>query len=380
MEEGMQKECALLFANMTRELEDFRSLAQAANQKRLELSKSAGGSRRAVDLGNRAKWALVDAVQFGQTMRLYEQDLADLKEERAQKEKLLRELQSNLLKAGTRREEIGRFLKAQHDDGFAKMLKARTLGPEHLETQTHLRRSIRAMQDRIQKLESHLQESKKRLSRANSGNPGLRAPTLDTLNRTFRNMDIALDNQTSDVERLAARVAKLDMKRQRPFNVTPHVAVTTAAALNAERSAHKLKRALLSVRKEPLLNTQAAAAPPAPLAFKTPQRPGIGLGLGLVGGVPFTPPQSTMPGFDFPEDNFNPSPPPAVRRGAGGSGKTRISNSVPLKRNPAGFASPSPPPSFDWGPLPNFGKKPAPVSPDNSLSGSWVADGFGSKK
>ncbi|KAJ7671645.1 hypothetical protein DFH06DRAFT_121173 [Mycena polygramma] len=402
MEEGMQKECAMLFANMTRELEDFRSLAQAANQKRLALSKSAGGSRRTVDLGNRTKWALADAVQFGQTMRLYEQDLADLKEERAQKEQALRELRSNLLKAGTRREEIGRFLKAQHDNDFAKMLKARTLGPEHLETQTHLRRSIRAMQDRIQKLESHLQESKKRLSRANSGNPGLRAPTLDTLNRTFRNMDIALDNQTGDVEKLAARVAKLNMKtgqrnsrapgardarlpdpvtRQRPFNVTPHVAVTTAAALNAERSAHKLKRALLTVRKEPLLNTQAASAPPAPLAFKTPQRSGVGLGLGLVG--PSTPTRGApaMPGFDFPEeDNFNPSPPPAVRRGAGGSGKTRLSNSVPLKRSP-GYATsaPSPPPSFDWGPLPSFQKKATPVSPENSLGGSWIADGFGSK-
>ncbi|KAJ6468466.1 hypothetical protein C8R45DRAFT_909556 [Mycena sanguinolenta] len=397
MEEGMQKECALLFANMTRGLEDFRSLAQAANQRRLELSRSAGSSRRASDLGNRTKWSLADAAQFGQTLRQYEQDLADMKEERSQWEKSVRELQSNLLKAGTRREEIGRFLKAQHDNDFAKMLKSRTLGPEHLETQTHLRRSIRAMQDRIQKLESHLQESKKRLSRANSGNPGLRAPTLDTLNRTFRNMDIALDNQTSDVQRLTARIAKLNMKdsqrtghaastrdarlpdpvtRQRPFNVTPHVAMTTAAALNAERSAHKLKRALLSVRKEPLLNTQAASAPPAPLAFNTPQKPGLGLGLR---GIPSTPPQSTMPGFDFPEDTFNPSPPPAVRRGAGGGGKTRISQSVPLKRGPAGYSTPSPPPTFDWGPLPTF-QKPAPVSPGNSLSGSWVADGFGSNK
>jgi nucleoporin NUP159 len=93
-------------------------------------------------------------------MRLYEQDLTNLKEERSQRQKLLRELQSNLLKgkallaelfayqshlqtAGTRREEIGRFLKAQHDNDFARMLKARTLGPEHLETQTHLRRGIR---------------------------------------------------------------------------------------------------------------------------------------------------------------------------------------------------------------------------------------------
>jgi nucleoporin NUP159 len=64
----------------------------------VELGKSAGGSRRAVDLGDRSKWALGDVVQFGQTVRMFEQDLAQLKEERAQREKLLRELQSNLLK------------------------------------------------------------------------------------------------------------------------------------------------------------------------------------------------------------------------------------------------------------------------------------------
>lgn len=45
--------------------------------------------------------------------------------------------------AGTRKEEISRFNKAKTDKEFAKMLKSRTLGPEHLETQTQLRRSIR---------------------------------------------------------------------------------------------------------------------------------------------------------------------------------------------------------------------------------------------
>jgi nucleoporin NUP159 len=36
-----------------------------------------------------------------------------------------------------------RFNKAKTDTDFARMLKARTLGPEHLETQTQLRRNIR---------------------------------------------------------------------------------------------------------------------------------------------------------------------------------------------------------------------------------------------
>lgn len=45
--------------------------------------------------------------------------------------------------AGTRREEMSRFKKAKNDSEFAKMLKSRTLGPEHLEMQTQLRRDIR---------------------------------------------------------------------------------------------------------------------------------------------------------------------------------------------------------------------------------------------
>jgi hypothetical protein len=47
------------------------------------------------------------------------------------------------LTAETKKEEIARFNKAKTDPEFAKMLKARTLGPEHLETQSQLRRDIR---------------------------------------------------------------------------------------------------------------------------------------------------------------------------------------------------------------------------------------------
>lgn len=71
------------------------------------------------------------------------------------------------------------------------MLKSRTLGPEHLENQTQLRRSIRvgslasqfdkmilsfwkALRDRIQKMEAHLQASKRKLAEAISGKPSLR--------------------------------------------------------------------------------------------------------------------------------------------------------------------------------------------------------------
>ncbi|RDB29456.1 hypothetical protein Hypma_014815 [Hypsizygus marmoreus] len=392
-EEGMQKQCAELVMIMTQELAKLQQLVEDLT-KSMEVTKSRGGSRRNADLGDSSKWALEDVVQFGQVLRQYEKDLEEMEESRASQKQTIREIQSSMLKAGTRKEEISRFNKANRDKDFAKMLKARTLGPEHLEAQTQLRRNIRAMRDRIQKLEDHLKASKKKLAQANSGTPGLKAPSLDTINRTYRNIDIAVQQQAADVAKLSSRISKLNLSstalatttssssrdarlpdpspaRRAPANVTPNVAITTAAALNAERSAHRLKRALLAARTEPLLNTKAAAAPPAPVAFNTPQKavstfappPDFAFKTPLPASLfPVTPNTSTQatpisfPEWTLPEDNFNPSPPPSARRGAGASVKKH--GSVPLKKSGNGIGG-SQPPAFNWGPLPTFDGVPA---------------------
>ena len=138
----------------------MRLLVQRASEKRLELGTFVGGSRKKADLGDNTKWNLGDVVQFGQVLLQYEDDLVTLKALRDAQHRALRDLQSNMLKgmllsylpssqlifmdiAGTRREEMSRFKKAKNDSEFAKMLKSRTLGPEHLEMQTQLRRDIR---------------------------------------------------------------------------------------------------------------------------------------------------------------------------------------------------------------------------------------------
>ena len=110
-----------------------------------------------------------------------------------------------------------------------------------------------------------------------------RPPSLDTVNRTFRNIDIAIGQQKEEVSQLRHRMARLEISggvgtrqlavssSKRPVNVTPNVAITTAAALNAERSAQRLKKALLASRTEPLLNTTATASL-LPPSFQTPQK------------------------------------------------------------------------------------------------------------
>ncbi|KAH7912317.1 hypothetical protein BJ138DRAFT_973611, partial [Hygrophoropsis aurantiaca] len=258
----MQAECLYLFSSLAKELQNLTILADMTSKRTAELQKRSGFLHTTHDLSNPQKWLMSDIKNYGRVMTELQADIKALKDQRTILRRSLHEVGSHMLKAGTKKEEIVRFNRAKTDTEFAKMLKVRTLGPEYLETQTQLRRDIRAIRDRIQKLEDHLQASKKRISEFRTGKPALRAPSLDTIARTFRNIDIAIKHQSEDVNTLRTRLSKLNIsdstrggdksKRsfaapkdssssattsKHPSNVTPNVAITTAAALNAERSA-----------------------------------------------------------------------------------------------------------------------------------------------
>ena len=54
-----------------------------------------------------------------------------------------KELLPSAWTACTRKEEIARFDKALNNPDFARMLKTRNLGPEHVEKQARLRKQVR---------------------------------------------------------------------------------------------------------------------------------------------------------------------------------------------------------------------------------------------
>lgn len=178
--EGMTKECAKLAALVSSELHSVRIvpplydvlsadilvwaktllLSLQARKKRLELYKSSTVSGTQDDLLDPKKFQLHDVVEFGRLLLTLEKDIAVLKDSRAAQLKSIAELEnamlrgtkdtilyalkySHVLVATMRKEEIVRFSKASTDVEFSKMLKARTLSPDHLETQLQLRRSIR---------------------------------------------------------------------------------------------------------------------------------------------------------------------------------------------------------------------------------------------
>jgi nucleoporin NUP159 len=148
---------------------------------------------------------------------------------------------------------------------------------------------------------------------------------------------------------------------RRPLDVTPHVASTTAAALNAEQAARRLKEALLAVRTEPLLNKQAANARPALRVFDTPQKPDVDLassGGSLGGGLLSTP--LTLPPLNVSDSTSRGVSPPLGRR----TTQKHHAKSVQLKSTPT--AGTTTKPSFDWGPLP--GIKPMMMIPSDLRS------------
>ncbi|KAJ3867398.1 hypothetical protein EV359DRAFT_78647 [Lentinula novae-zelandiae] len=401
VESGMQKECHMLVDMMHIELERLRALAGVVAKKRELLSKSAGGSRRKEDLGNHEKWAPCDSAQFGALLRQFEQDIFEIKDFAGKQKADIREVGKSMIKG--KREEIARFNKAKSDNEFSKMLKSRTLGPEHLENQTQLRRNIRAMRTKVDQLEDQLRAHKKRLSEVNTGRPILKPPSLDTIHRTYRNIDIALQQQTDEVAQLSARFLKLNVAastynspatrdprlpsfspRSRPSILTPDVAVTTAAALNAERSAHRLKTMLLKARKEPLLNVKAkelvASGEKVPIVYTTPKLssgfPSMNSGVGiqfdtpiihgpLFAGVaqPSSPDIGKWDTLSFPEDNFHPSTPSSSGGRRGGPPQRKHGPAPSVKKSPApgspevaGLPKASPAASFSWGPLPTFNR------------------------
>lgn len=138
----------------------LRQYAERAAAERERLTKPTNLSHHKDNLANHAHWTMGDIKTWGLVLKTLQHNIKQIGENRLSLLQSLRQLESSMLRggairfskldmstdkfsAGTKKEEITRFNRAKTDPEFAKMLKVRTLGPEHLETQSQLRRDIR---------------------------------------------------------------------------------------------------------------------------------------------------------------------------------------------------------------------------------------------
>ncbi|KAL5485778.1 hypothetical protein ACEPAI_6819 [Sanghuangporus weigelae] len=379
-ESGMQRECQNLYLAMEEELEQLAKMSKAALAMRTNWGRPTGMTHSKETLRDRTKWSFGDLEAFSKVIKDVENDVLAVYRLKDEFLPLIREAESALLKAETRKEEIIRISKAKTDPEFARILKARTLDPDASETQSQLRRQIRLINDRVEQLEAHLKSCKKRLEEHRKGKSSIKAPSLDTVTRIYRNIDVAIEAESEQIETLASRIAKLntddlDMalhgtpspRRRRiengnrslshnddkdddrePYSrpqVTPSIAASTAAALNAERSAMRLKNALLNARKTPLLNTQASQPGRRVLTLDDLTRQDSGIrNASTLSGLPAEPDLSSDPlGTPEQEDIGSESQRRPPRH---------FAHAKPVKLGKTQSPVPSSIATFSWGPVP----------------------------
>lgn len=157
-----------------------------------------------------------------------------------------------------------------------------------------------------------------------------------------------------------------------PRGVTRGVAINTAAALNAERSALRLKNALAKTHRKPILTESRSSISPHvltdpydkyPIQSQTRQPPLTPLPISgnLFGDtyIPVPRPPSTN-SFGRTSNNHIPTSPLAESSTLSGGGGDRLnrapkahhSKSVPLRRDLTSGQANEKIVSFDWGPLP----------------------------
>ncbi|KAF8604196.1 hypothetical protein BDV93DRAFT_472133 [Ceratobasidium sp. AG-I] len=259
---------------MTNELDKFRQDSIALRQRHAQLSQARLPSPVTIQsTASPTKWGLGDLASLRHVTGFVAKEVDQLKGLNKDFAAQMTELQPGAEKVQAKRNEIARYIKAKKDPKYARLLKTRTSSPEHVESQTKLRKSIQVVRERTRQLEDFMAKQKSRIQKQKEGKRDFKVPSIDTINRTMRNIDAALAQKTDEITVLTTRVDRMKLKAPRrkasttgaaPITLPPveseKIKLASAAALNMERASLRLKNALLQVRTETPLNSAAVGA------------------------------------------------------------------------------------------------------------------------
>ena len=79
-------------------MRQLRALASTASQRTAVLRKTSGVMHTKLDLGDPGKWVFGDMKEYGRVLLTVREDLRELKQQRSTLQKVLREVDSNMLK------------------------------------------------------------------------------------------------------------------------------------------------------------------------------------------------------------------------------------------------------------------------------------------
>ncbi|CAO1628752.1 unnamed protein product [Jaminaea pallidilutea] len=298
-EQGLQGEFVRVFLLMEKELATLKSNIEQCASFQAQL-RDATGVGSALDLDNPLAWSFGDLNVLLKLEKELHGSMKQARDGAESKVKEAKDLESQMLKAEAKREEAARLLRARSDPEFAKLVRVRQLGPEHAQNQTKLRDLSLAVRERIGETERYISELHARVKDGQLGKSHLKTPSLDSIQRTVRNISLSattksleLDDLLTEFELLKRSTRAGSQNFSRTMRTTRSVSVLSQdedasqtplpalgalggalpsvkpparrpqtdavdAAVQAQKLSARLVPALLSARKEPILNRSAA--------------------------------------------------------------------------------------------------------------------------
>ncbi|KAF9539422.1 hypothetical protein EC957_005418 [Mortierella hygrophila] len=111
-------------------------------------------------------------------------------------------LQTDLVKVTTKREEIGKLLKAREDPSLLEKVLTSELNPVQAAMQDQMTRSIETIDSRLRDLEKHVEDMNTEANKLRQGQYA-EHHKLDSIRRTIRHISTVLVSRQSDLDRLS---------------------------------------------------------------------------------------------------------------------------------------------------------------------------------
>lgn len=272
----LPREFAKVYMTLNAELAALKHCAKESGDFVSRLSVGENRGRRAIEQAE--SWRSGDLAFVGNVTSELQSQLGSLGSLDGPWQQRLAALESLQLKAEVKREEASRFLRARKDPDFAKLVRVRHLGPEHLENQQRLRHLTHIVRERMHELGEYFDSVKGTASGFKAGRIPLRAPPLDSVYRSTENITSLTLERLSQLSRLERELSQVPSARRSltPRASTPAEPLSTLHELDAmlppmmhaDESAtgtsnneiHTVAMdTLLTARKEPLLTKGPSA-------------------------------------------------------------------------------------------------------------------------
>lgn len=147
--------------------------------------------------------------------------------------------------------QAARFMKAREDPQFAKAMQIKELNPQQAADQIRLRKVVQMTEARLDELDAGIAGLKRR------SKPQQRGPALERIQRSVRNMDVAMRDRQQAIDDLSRRVSglRLGHSHSRESSLAPEEPPKGQAAARPQAAAAAPKPSV-----EPTDEMRAAAS------------------------------------------------------------------------------------------------------------------------